>query len=311
MPLDPQAAAAIETLAAAMPGDFSAVDLNEMRGSEAATVIAGGGGEEPVGAVDDVVIAAEGRDIGARVYTPDGDGTHPLLLFFHGGGWVLGSLDTHDDTCRRLCRRVGAVVASIDYRLAPEHPFPAAAEDCYSALCWVADNAARWGAAADRLALAGDSAGGNLAAVAALMVRERGGPNIRQQTLIYPATDCNFDTDSYRDNATGYFLSAKNMRWCWERYLGEGLEAAADWRASPLRSPRFEGLPPALIISAEYDPLRDDAAVYAERLQNVGVPVTYRCFDGMIHGFVGLHMLIDRAEEAWRLMEDELRRALH
>ena len=306
MPLDPQAAEVIKMMS--VMGPLKDMDLQAMRQINLFDSL-----EEvcPVGSVEDIVIPAEGRDIAARIYVPeDGAAPPPLLLFYHGGGWVLGGLDTHDDTCRQLCRRVGAVVASIDYRLAPEHSFPAAPEDCFSALCWVAANAQRWGADANRVAVVGDSAGGNLAAVTTLMARERGGPRITHQTLIYPVTDCNFDTDSYRDNAEGYFLTTEDMRWCWQQYLGER-GSADDPLASPLKAPTLAGLPPATIVSAEYDPLRDDAAAYAERLRADGVAVSYRCCDGMIHGFIGFSRMIDGAEEAWRMIAEELRRALN
>lgn len=246
----------------------------------------------PVHAVENRTLALNGVDIPVRIYTPEGSGPLPLLMYFHGGGFVLGGLDSHDLTCRNVVRASGYKVISVDYRLAPEHVFPAAPEDCYAATQWAAQHAAELNVDPARIAVGGDSAGGNLAAVVALMARDRGGPRIDRQVLVYPVTDYfshAVDTPyaSYRSNATGYMLTSQSMEDFWALYLPNGADAANPY-ASPIRAADLAGLPPALIITAEYDPLRDEGAAYAQRLQAAGVPVTVRHFDDMIHGFWGM-----------------------
>jgi acetyl esterase len=250
-----------------------------------------------VGSVVDRRIPGPAGDIPVRVYTPNGTAPFPLLVYFHGGGWVLGGIDTHDGTCRSLANGAGCVVVSVDYRLAPEHRYPAAAEDCCAATQWAAAHAAELGADARRVAVGGDSAGGNLAAVVALMARDRGGPALVLQLLIYPATDARFDTASYRDNADGYLLTAADMRWFWDHYLGDSGRGAEPY-ASPLRAADLSGLPPALVITAEFDPLRDEGEAYAKRLEDAGVASRLSRYDGMIHGFFGMGQMIDRANAA-------------
>jgi acetyl esterase len=221
----------------------------------------------------------------ARVYTPPGEGSFATLVFFHGGGWVVGDLGHADVDCRCLCRDTGALVISVGYRLAPEDPFPAAVEDCYAALEWAAREAAGFGGDPERLVVGGDSAGGNLAAVVALAARERGGPAISHQVLIYPVTDCAFDTPSYEAFADGYWMSREDMRWVWECYIGEELAHADDPLASVLRAPDLTGLPPAVVVTAGCDVLRDEGNRYAKRLSEAGVPVTLLEYPGQIHGF--------------------------
>jgi acetyl esterase len=240
----------------------------------------------PVASVEDRAIPGPGGEIPLRIYRPEGSGPHPLVLWFHGGGWVIGDLDSHDEVSRQLCAGIGAVVVAVDYRLAPEAKFPAAPEDCYAATAWAAAHAAELGADGQRLCVAGDSAGGNLAAVVCMMARERGGPAIRHQLLIYPVTDFNFDTASYRDNAEGYFLTRDMMRWFWGHYLEDAAQGENPL-ASPLRG-ELEGLPPATVITAGYDPLRDEGMAYSDALARAGVDVEHRYFAGMIHGFVSL-----------------------
>jgi acetyl esterase len=244
-----------------------------------------------------------------RIYWPEGRSPAPLVVFFHGGGFVLCSLDTHDELCRALCRESGAVLVSVDYRLAPEAPYPAAADDCYAALAWAVSHAAELGADPTRVAVAGDSAGGNLAAATALRARDLGGPALRHQCLIYPVTDCRFDTPSYIENAEGYFLTAETMRWFWSHYL-QDMGRAAEPYASPLRAPSLAGLPPALVITAEYDPLRDEGEHYAQALSAAGVPTTFRRYDGMIHGFVTLAEVFEDGRAARSFAASELRAAL-
>jgi acetyl esterase len=229
-------------------------------------------------------------------------------VFFHGGGFVVGDIDTHDATCRGLAKAAHCIVVSVDYRLAPEHPFPAAPEDCYAATVWVADNAASLGGDGARLAVGGDSAGGNLAAVVALMARDRGGPALAHQLLIYPVIDHNFDTASYVENGRGYLLSREMMMWFWGLYLEDASDGSNPY-ASPIRAEDLSGLAAATIISAEFDPLRDEGEAYARRLGDADVAVTARRYDGMVHGFFAMTAVLDRAREAVAFAAAELRRA--
>ncbi|MEE9278133.1 MAG: alpha/beta hydrolase, partial [Dehalococcoidia bacterium] len=222
---------------------------------------------------------------------------HPALIFYHGGGWVIGDLETHDTVCRRQCNAIGGVVIAVDYRLAPEHQYPAAAEDAYAVAKWVSGNAPGIDVDASRIAVGGDSAGGNLTAVVALMARDRGGPALCAQVPIYPVTDYDFSTTSYRDNADGYLLTKDAMVWFWDHYLPMP-EAGKEAYASPLRADDLSGLPPALVITAEFDPLRDEGEAYAQRLSEAGVATTLHRYDGMVHGFYQLGAAIPTAHEA-------------
>ena len=263
----------------------------------------------PVARIEERMIPGPAGEMLVRIYWPDSTGPLPLVVFFHGGGFVLCSLDTHDELARGLCHGSGAVVVSVDYRLAPEAPYPAAADDCYAALVWAVSHAAELGADGARVAVAGDSAGGNLAAVTALRARDLGGPALRHQCLIYPVTDCRFDTPSYIDNADGYFLTAESMRWFWSHYL-QDMGRAAEPYASPLRAPSLAGLAPALVITAEYDPLRDEGEHYAQALLAAGVPTTLKRYDGMIHGFVSMAEIFEDGRAAQSLAGCHLREAL-
>ena len=215
---------------------------------------------------------------------------------------------THDATVRALTNAAGCVAVSVEYRLAPEHKFPAAADDSYAAARWVADNAAALNGDPSRVAVGGDSAGGNLAAVVALMARQRGGPPLVHQLLVYPVTDFNFATPSYRENAQGYLLGRTDMVWFWNHYLRDEADGGNPL-ASPLRAEDLRGLPPALVITAEYDPLRDEGEAYAEKLRAAGVPVTCTRYDGMVHGFFNMFVAVDRAKDAIRQAADALREA--
>jgi len=239
------------------------------------------------------------------VYRPR-EGVLPGIVYFHGGGWCIGNVDIYDWTCRNLANVTGAVVASVDYRLAPEHCFPAAADDGYAAAAWMHAEAEVLGVDGRRLAVAGDSAGGNLAAVVSLMARDREGPPVQFQLLVYPVINHDFDTESYRDNATGYFLTRANMEWYWKSYLGADGDGTHPY-ASPIRATDLSGLPPALVITAEYDPLRDEGEAYGRRLEEAGVPVTIHRYDGMFHGFFSLGALLPAAREA----TEEAAGALH
>jgi acetyl esterase len=252
---------------------------------------------EPIEAVEDRHVSGPDGEIPVRIYSPAVARPAPAIVSFHGGGWVIGDLDGYEASCRMIANSVGCVVVSVDYRLAPEHPFPAAPEDAYAATRWAAEHAAELGVDPRRLAVAGDSAGGNLAAVCALMARDRGGPDLVFQLLIYPVTDFSFDTPSYEENAKGYFLEAETMRWYWRQYLRDSADGT-DPYASPLRAPDLSRLPPALVITAGYDPLRDEGEAYGRRLREAGVDATVSRYDTMFHGFFGFGRLLDAAVPA-------------
>ena len=262
----------------------------------------------PVGRVEDRRIPGPAGEIPVRIYTPEGGGPFPLVAFFHGGGFVLCSLETHDELCRAMCRDAGAVVVSVDYRLAPEAKYPAAADDCYAATVWCAAHAAELGADPARLAVAGDSAGGNLAAVTALRARDLRAPQIRHQVLIYPVTQSECDTPSYRENAQGYGLTVEAMRWFWAHYLESPAQGREPY-ASPAHAGNFAGLPPATVITAQYDPLRDEGEDYAAQLRAAGVPVLLKRYDGMIHGFVSMADMLDDGRAAQLLVAEQLKAA--
>ncbi|MFM9371015.1 alpha/beta hydrolase fold domain-containing protein [Streptomyces sp. Da 82-17] len=254
-----------------------------------------------VGSVEDRTIPGpEGEpDIPVRIYRPDAvaeGAPRPTVLFLHGGGWVIGDLESHDDTARALCREAGAAVVAVDYRLAPEHPFPAGLKDAYAALRWTADHVAELGGDPDALVVAGDSAGGNLSAVLAQQARDAGGPAIALQVLIYPATDMTRPWPSLRRNGTGYFLSLTHMKWFGQQYLSAGADPA-DPRISPLLG-ELSGLPPAHVVTAGCDPLCDEGRAYAEALRAAGVPVTEGYFPRMFHGFFGFPQALADARTA-------------
>jgi acetyl esterase len=256
---------------------------------------------EPVASVDDRTIPGPDGEIPVRIYKPSADDTvRPGVVYFHGGGWVICDLDSHDGACRHLANAVDAVVVSVDYRLAPEHRFPAPAEDSYAAAQWVADNASDLGIDPDRLAVAGDSAGGNLAAAVALMARDRSGPPLAFQLLVYPVIDSTAKANDYpskTDNAEGYFLSTSQMDWYRDQYLGEASDGD-DPYCSPIRADSLAGLPPAVVITAECDPLRDEGEEYARALEAADVPVTMHRAPGMFHGFFNMDAFLDGAKDA-------------
>lgn len=263
---------------------------------------------EPVASVLDRTIPGPAGEIPVRIYDPGGAGPKGVISWFHGGGWVIGDLESADAGCRMLANASGCVVVSVDYRLAPEHKFPAAADDCYAAAKWVAANAASLGADPARHAVGGDSAGGNLAAVVAQLARANGAPDLRFQLLVYPVTDYNYDTPSYRENAEGYLLTKDSMVWFWDHYLNNPAEGN-DPKASPLRASDLSGLPRALVITCEYDPLRDEGEAYASRLAEAGVPTTAVRFNGQIHG-LWANAAIEDGATVVRLAADLLKRAL-
>jgi acetyl esterase len=297
MPLNPQVEALLAMMAEAPAIDFATVSPAEVRAAYDQSMQVG---DPPaVASVRDVPMALDGRTLQSRLYIPEGAGeTPPLIVYYHGGGWVIGTLDTHDATCRALARASGAAVLSVAYRLAPEHRYPAAVDDCYDALVWAKDHAASLGVDGSRLAVAGDSAGGNLAAAVALLCRDRGGPAIRHQCLIYPVTDIDYSTASYRENGGGeYFLGEATMRWFWDQYLATMPPSEAPL-AVVLHQESLGGLAPATVLTAEYDPLRDEGMAYAERLAAAGVPVDAAVAEGMIHGFFSMFEAVPDAQ-AW------------
>ena len=296
MPLDPQARMLLDQMNSMGTPPLHTMSVPEARQlMESMNVLIGAG--EEVQHVADRELPGPAGPIPARLYRPAGHGPLPLLVYFHGGGWVLGGLASHDNVCRSLANGTGCAVLAIDYRLAPEHRFPAAVDDCYAATVWAAANAAALGCDPKRIAVGGDSAGGNLATVISQIARDRGIPALRFQLLVYPATDAAYDTASYRENATGYFLELEDMHWFYNHYL-DSVADGSDPRASPLRARDLGGLPPALVITAEFDPLRDEGEAYAGRLREAGVPVTLHRYDGMIHGFFSMGPLLDQGKQA-------------
>jgi acetyl esterase len=312
MALDPQAQAVIELVAKAGRPAYHTLSPKDARQLFLETRPASTPTPPQIGTVRNLVAETPPGAIPLRLYRPAGvaDAT-PLAayVYFHGGGWVIGDLETHDVLCRQLTAASGASVIAVDYRLAPEHKFPAAADDAWAATRWIVAHAAELDLDATRLAVGGDSAGGNLAAVVALMARDAGGPAIRQQVLMYPVTDVLRETRSYEDFAEGYMLTRESMRWFIAHYL-TSRDDARDWRVSPLRAPSLAGLPPALIVTAGNDPLRDEGEMYAGRLRDAGALVDYVCYGGMIHGFAGMGKLLDAAHRVVSLVGESLRQAL-
>ena len=266
-----------------------------------------GGEPEPLDRVENLSVPAPGRNVPLRVYARERGGSRPALIYFHGGGFVLGNLETHDPICRSLAKESGAVVIAVDYRLAPEHKFPAAVEDAHEATKWVAAHAEELGIDAGRIAISGDSAGGSLATVTAMRCRDAGGPALALQVLIYPVTDLSsFDTASYREMAEGYFLGRAEMAWFARQYLASP-ETALEPEASPLLAPDLSRLPPTLVITAEFDPLREEGEEYASRLQQAGVPVTLTRYPGTIHGFVVMRGALRAGRKAIQEVSDFVR----
>lgn len=253
------------------------------------------GSPETVALVENMTVPGPAGQIPIRLYVPSEKEQLPILVYFHGGGWVVGSLDSVDCLCRSLANSATCMVASVDYRLAPEHKFPAAVEDSYSATKWIADNAADLGGIPRRIAVGGDSAGGNLAAAVSLMARDRGGPDIAFQLLIYPITNHKFDTDSYKENGEGYMLTKEDMEWFRNHYLRDQHDEENQY-ASPLLANSLSSLPPAFVITAEFDPLRDEGEAYAARLKEFDVPVRVNRYSGTIHGFMTIAELKQRGQ---------------
>ena len=308
MALDPQARAVIDLVIKSGRPPYHQLSPKEARQMFKDTRPASTPTPPEIGVVRDMLA----DNIPVRVYRPVGanaDTPLPALVYFHGGGWVIGDLDTHDVLCRQLTAEAGIVTVAVDYRLAPEAKFPAAADDAWTATKWVVANAGKLGIDAQRLAVGGDSAGGNLAAVVALMARDAGAPALRLQALLYPVTNVGVETRSYRDFAEGYMLTRDSMVWFFDQYL-PSKDAASDWRVSPLRASSHAGVAPALIVTAGFDPLRDEGDAYAQKLRDAGVTVDYLCYGGMIHGFVPMGKLLDTGNRAVSHIAASLRQAL-
>jgi len=295
MPLDPQVREYLDKMASLKLPSFHTMPPADSRRMFGA-IRAMGGTPQPVGSVRDHRL---GGSIPARAYTPKVSeaGPRPALVFYHGGGWVLGNLETIDGLCRRLANASGCVVVSVDYRLSPEAKFPAALDDCHQATRAVAAEAGSFGVDPGRIAVGGDSAGGNLAAAVAIRARDRGDLALAFQLLIYPIADFAFDTPSYLENAEGFGLTREAMIWYWDQYLARPEDGASPL-ASPLRAADLAGLPPALVVTAEYDVLRDEGEAYAARLREAGVAVEVRRYPGQIHGFLQLADTFPSARDA-------------
>jgi acetyl esterase len=308
----PEIQPVLDALAAQGETDWATLDPDELR-EGFRQMIAVDGVPRPVAAVEDRTIPGLDVDVPVRVYTPEGSGPLGVLAWFHGGGFVIGGVDTTDTACRRLCTEAGCIVVSVEYRLAPEHPYPAGRDDCWSVTTWLADHAAEIGGDPSRLAVGGDSAGGNLAAVTALRARDEGGPSLAHQLLVYPTTDLSLAHPSIATNGKGYFLTEAAMRWFADQYLGAGREYGDPTRepyVSPLRAEDLSGLAPAHVITAEFDPLVDEGDEYAARLADAGVRVRHDRFDGMIHGFFQMGGVTPVTDEATSRAAAELRAAL-
>jgi acetyl esterase len=307
--LDPQMKALLDQAAAAGGKPFHDMTPAEARQAIETMFAAFRGTPKEVGKVEDRKVPGPAGQIPIRIYTPAGNGPFGALVYFHGGGWVIGNIETHDIVCRDLTAGAGCVTVSVDYRLAPEYRFPAAPEDCYAATKWVAENARALGIDANRIAVGGDSAGGNLAAVVSQMARDRGGPKIAFQLLVYPATDCHNETPSQREfTQDGYILSRADMDWFYGHYLNAGDKTNP--YACPALAKSLAGLPPAFVITAEVDPLRDEGEAYAEALRKAGVKVKMKRYNGVCHGFFSMAALIDKGKEAIADCCAELRTAI-
>ncbi|WP_420392096.1 alpha/beta hydrolase [Acuticoccus sp.] len=296
MKLHPDSQKVLDLIREAGRPPYEAMSVEEARAAYAASREATMGPPQPVTAVETIELAGPGGALPVRLYRPNVSRPLPLLVYFHGGGWVLGGIGSHDGLCRRLANGSGCAVASVEYRLAPEHPFPAAIEDATAAVRALAGEVGSLGFDASRLGVGGDSAGGTLATVAAIDARDTGGPSLACQILLYPVTDLAMDTRSHTEFAEGHLLTGASLRWFGRTYLGS--RDPLHWRASPLRAERLDGLPPALVLTASHDPLRDEGEAYAQRLVTAGVMTTTWRVPGMLHGFLPMDRLISPAAPA-------------
>ena len=296
MPLDPQARAYLDEVATLGFPDARTITPDEWRAQAPIRAKHFGIEPGPIAKVENRTIPGPDGDVPIRIFTPDAPGPLPILVHYHGGGWVIGSGDQSDNLCRAMATQTPCIVVSVEYRLAPETRFPGGLEDCYAATAWVAAHGTEFGGDPTRLAVGGESAGGNLAAAVALLARERGGPKIAYQLLVYPVSDANFETGSYREMAEGYGLSRAQMQYFWDLYVTSDAD-----RTNPLASPLLadlSGLPPATVLTAEYDPLRDEGVALAEKLAAAGVPVEHVSYPGQIHGFFNVGTMMQAGEVA-------------
>ncbi|MEU8004014.1 alpha/beta hydrolase [Catellatospora sp. NPDC049111] len=306
MPLHPQVQAMRARREASDTPQLYTLSVDEARAADLASIQASGGDPEKVAEVVDREIDGPGGPLPIRIYRPVLGGELPVLVYFFGGGWTLGTIDTSDAVCRSLANAVGCLVVAAGYRLAPEHKFPAAVHDCHAAVRWVAANAAEIGADPARIAVGGDSAGGNLAAAVTLLARADGDLPLAGQLLVYPNTDHRSHTASLREGTDPFLFNATSVAWYWANYLATP-EDGLNPLASPLRADSLAGLPPALVVTAEYDPLRDQAEEYARRLGREGVPVTLTRYDGMVHGFFCMGGELDAGRRALTQAATQLR----
>jgi acetyl esterase len=312
MPLDPLLKAFLDSIAAQPAPKMWEVQPAEGRMALAAMIEMVGPKDVPIGKTANIAIPGpDGNEIPARVYTPvaaGGEGL-PTLIFFHGGGYVIGSIDTHDGLCRILANESGCCVISVEYRLAPEHKFPAAVDDAVAALAWIEKNAAELGVDANRLGVGGDSAGGGLAAVVAQIAKESGGPRLGFQMLLFPVTQIGKETASLREFAEGYFLETRTLQWFYDHYLPADADREHP-RVSPLNAGDLSGLPPAYVMVAGFDPLHDEGVAYAERLREAGVAVTLADYPDMVHDFIYMQAVLPQAPEALAAAAAALKGAL-
>jgi acetyl esterase len=309
VPVHPQAQDVLDAVAAAGITELSALSVDDVRALTAELARQRAADAPVLAETRDLVIPGPAGDIPARLYRPE-HATSGLFVYLHGGGWVTGSVEASDGTCRYLADTAGVAILSVDYRLAPEHPFPAAVDDCWTAVEWAAGNSGELGIDALRLAVGGDSAGGTLAAVVSLMARDAGWPDLHLQALVYPAVDAHDRFPSLEENGTGYFLTRNDMRWFYGHYGVGTVADAADWRVSPLLAPTHRGLPPTVVVTAGYDPLRDEGIAYANVLRDAGVHVTHLHYDDMIHGFFSMRGQIDAATDLHKELGQHLRDTL-
>jgi acetyl esterase len=297
MPFHPQVQAIRDRLERDQVPNLYTLSIEDAREADVKATMAGAGQRIPVAEVSEREIPGPGGPLRLRIYQPDAPGPWPVLVYFFGGGWSLGTLDTSDDVCRRLTNAIGCLTVSVSYRLAPENKFPAAVEDCYAGAAWVAEHAAELGADGARIAVGGDSSGGNLTIAVTLLARQRGGPHLAHQLLVYPNTEYGSDTPSMRECQDEHFFNPHAVKWYWGLYLATP-EDGGNPLASPLREKDLSGLPPATLITAEFDPLRDEGESYAARLAEAGVPVDTKRFDGVPHAFFTMTGFVDAAGEA-------------
>lgn len=308
MALDPQARALLDAIEqSGSPPYYTLSASNARTLYDQAAALVQGSPPEPE-EITTLSIPGPAFELPALMYKPAAESNLPVLVYFHGGGYVIGSLKSHDCVCRTLCVEANCIVISVDYRLAPEHKYPAAIDDCWAATRWVAENAASLGIDIDRLAVGGDSAGGNLAAVVCLKAKAAGAPQLVHQLLIYPGTDMSCSFPSHETFGQGYRLTNELIDWFYELYFE--LDSDIDhWQASPLNAEDLSGLPPAFVLSAGFDPLQDEDKAYADKLGQAGVQVKYSHYEGMLHGFIAMPGALDKAREALSECAGELRNA--